>query len=137
MKTFLTILSGSLLVGVLTACSSEDIPAVDDKVISGNEGVAGVNEEHAEYTVPAFPDETNRGKILSLPESAKGVPLAANAFAVDMFRTVREQSGGNNIATAPFSVFTALSMAANGDSGQTRDGIVNRLGNGEATLEEL
>ncbi len=80
------------------------------------------------------------------PEDFQAVPLKevardnvpkANGFAIDLFRRSFAASGTDNTCISPVSVFAALAMAANGDSGPTRDNVLDVLGYDAGDLSML
>ena len=67
---------------------------------------------------------------------AEGNSGKANGFALDLFKKTLE-TGEDNLCLSPVSVFACLAMAANGDSGATRDEVLNLLGYGHNDLSQL
>lgn len=63
---------------------------------------------------------------LQLNARTRGAAEANNNFAFDLFRQVSEKQG--NFIVSPYGFFSALSMLANGDNGDTRDDILKGLG---------
>lgn len=76
---------------------------------------------------------------LQLTGTQREAMQASNEFAVSLMKDVMEMQGGESTVVSPFSLYTALSMVANGDKGTTRDRILEALGfgKGEAGLEQL
>lgn len=59
-----------------------------------------------------------------------------NGFALDLFKKTLA-TGEENLCLSPVSVFASLAMAANGDSGATRDEVLDLLGYGRCDLSQL
>lgn len=81
---------------------------------------------------------TNMYTEIPVAESAAGVTTSANDFALNVYKQISGGNVSNNICTSPYSLFVALSMAANADNGETRDQLVQLLGvEGESGIEML
>jgi len=62
---------------------------------------------------------------------------SANYFAFDLFSKINETESNKNIFLSPLSISTALSMAANGAEGETKDGIKDAIHLGNVTDDEI
>lgn len=105
MKTFKTIAIMTAAIA-LTACSNDE-PSKSDE------------------------NRTTPYRQLQLNERTRGAVDANNNFAFDLFRQVSEKQG--NFIVSPYGFFSALSMLANGDNGDTRDAILKGLGYTDGT----
>ncbi len=76
---------------------------------------------------------------LNLTSSQEAAKQANNDFAVSLMKDVMEMQNGESTVISPFSLYSTLSMSANGDTGKTRDQILRVLGfdTGIAGLEGL
>lgn len=91
----------------------------------------GENEDE----LPAPKDYT----ALKLTASQEAAKEANNDFAVALMKDVMEMQNGESTVISPFSLYSVLSMAANGDNGETRDEMLRALGfePGQAGLDKL
>lgn len=82
---------------------------------------------------PSKSDEnsTTPYRQLQLNARTRGAVESNNDFAFDLFRHVPEKHG--NFIVSPYGFFSALSMLANGDDGDTRDALLNGLGYADGT----
>lgn len=71
--------------------------------------------------------ETSKYTKIPIAESATGVTTSANEFALNVYKSISAVKQAENICTSPYSIFTALSMAANGDDATTRDELIKLL----------
>jgi serine protease inhibitor len=60
-----------------------------------------------------------------------------NLFGFDLFTRISRQNPDSNLCLSPYSIYSALAMAANGAGGETLDEFLNLLGTGENDLESL
>lgn len=76
---------------------------------------------------------------LKLTASQEAAKEANNDFAVSLMKDVMEMQNGESTVISPFSLYSVLSMAANGDNGETRDEMLRALGfePGQAGLDQL
>lgn len=109
--TYIALAFGSLF---LYSCHDSDM----------DKGEPDIPDRDLSEEVPPPHDYT--GLILT-PEQQKARE-ANNGFAVNLFKDVVAASGSENALTSAFSLNAALTMAANGDDGVTRDQIVSYLG---------
>jgi serine protease inhibitor len=63
------------------------------------------------------PDEN---KIINLDEKSAQLVEADNAFGLELFQKIREESDEENLMISPLSVSVALAMAYNGADGETK-----------------
>lgn len=107
-----------MLALVISSCSSNEDPVMNNEQESGNETIVPTD-----YTPIELTGET------------RSTLQACNNFSVNFFREALlsdvELSG--NPCYSPLSVFSTLSMLANGDGTQSRDEILNLLGLPEGT----
>lgn len=89
-----------------------------------NKGEPDIPDRDLSEEIPPYHDYT---RLILTPEQQKARE-ANNGFAVNLFKDVVAASGLENALTSPFSLNAALTMAANGDDGVTRDQIVSYLG---------
>lgn len=83
--------------------------------------------EVSETEVPAESPYT----ALRLTPAQEETRKANNDFAVSLMGDVMAMQQGESTVLSPFSLYTALSMVANGDDGATRDRILEALGLGK------
>lgn len=100
---------------LMTACSSDDVNEPKSE-----------NQENTDIT-SQIPKETPYTQI-RLNTSQKQIKNASNDFAFNLIKEISEDNG--NVVFSPYSLFACLSMAANGDTGATRDMILEALGVG-------
>lgn len=67
-------------------------------------------------------------KQIELPPSTRAAADANAGFTFKLFNEISSEDPQNNVVCSPFSMFTALSMLANGDNGESRDEILRLLG---------
>jgi serpin B len=65
---------------------------------------------------------------IDLPASTRAAADANAGFAFKLFNEIASVNSSDNVVCSPFSVFTVLSMLANGDNGESRDEILRLLG---------
>lgn len=70
---------------------------------------------------------------ISLTSTQEGIRDKSNEFAVEFFKSIGEP----NSVVAPFSVFTTLSMIANGDDGEIQEEILSGFGLQKGELDQL
>ena len=105
----------SLIIGMpFSACSNDDEPTVP-------------KEEN--------PDNTRKEIVLSRAEQE--LVARCNDFAFRLIQAADESMGKEQIVLSPLSASFALSMAANGADGSTRQEILNALGFSGFTAEEM
>lgn len=111
---------------MLSSCSSGSISETPD---------VPETPEINETEVPAESPYT----ALRLTAAQEETRKANNDFAVSLMGDVMAMQQGESTVLSPFSLYTALSMVANGDDGATRDRILESLGfgKGEAGLAML
>jgi serpin B len=81
-----------------------------------------------------IPDEN---KIINLDEKSAQLVEADNAFGLELFQTIREESDEENLMISPLSVSVALAMAYNGANGATKTEMENVLKLNGLTVEEI
>ena len=59
-------------------------------------------------------------KIINLDEKSAQLVEADNAFGLELFQKIREESDEENLMISPLSVSVALAMAYNGAVGDTK-----------------
>jgi len=75
---------------------------------------------------------------LDLPANSGQVILAANDFAINIFRTMlAHDSGQSNKLISPLSIFTCMSMVYNGSATSTRDSMTKALSLAGISLPQL
>lgn len=99
----------------LAACSSDDGPEQQK-----NPEIVDVQETE--------PTEDAAFYKIGLSPSEAGIQAAANDFALDFFRQTKASAAESNVVVSPLSTFQTLALLSNGDNGEIRDEIVNRLG---------
>jgi serine protease inhibitor len=65
------------------------------------------------------------------------IVASADTFAFEMFRRINNSKGSDNVIFSPLSISYALSMTANGASGNTRDSILKALGITDLNIDDL
>lgn len=60
-----------------------------------------------------------------------------NRFGFDLFGVLGKENPDSNLCISPYSIYTALSMAANGADNQTLDEMLSLLGFSEKALDDL
>lgn len=131
-------LSASVMGMFAFASCGNDTPDAPNITGGGNhetevkpEDKPGENEDE----LPAPKDYT----ALKLTASQEAAKQANNDFAVALIKDVMEMQKGESTVISPFSLYSVLSMAANGDNGETRDEMLRALGfePGQAGLDQL
>jgi len=95
-------------------------------------------------TLPSCNKDTNeeetvfpeRGAIV-LTRAQSEVLTQANAFAFNLFRDIEQAVPGEDVFISPLSLQAVLSMLANGAKGETRSQIVEAMGYGGFSIEEV
>ncbi len=130
-------LSASVMGMFAFASCGNDTPDAPDGTQDDKSGVEVTPPEDkpGENELPA-PKEYTALKLTASQEAAKE---ANNDFAVAMMKDVMEMQNGESTVISPFSLYTVLSMVANGDNGETRDEMLRALGfePGQAGLDKL
>jgi serine protease inhibitor len=80
------------------------------------------------------PDEN---KVIKLDEKSAQLVEADNAFGLELFQKIREESDEENLMISPLSVSVALAMAYNGADGATKTEMENVLKLNGLTVEEI
>lgn len=77
--------------------------------------------------------------IIPVSGNTRGNVETNNSFSFNLFNKLAEESAGEDAGISTYSVFSVLSMMANGDNSGTRDEILDVLGfeTGAAGLESL
>lgn len=112
MKKTLTILGMSALILLGAACSNDD---------------DGINNDIS----------NNPYKIIELTRSEQEMVGANNDFAFNFFNQLSSLEGEKNMMVSPLSLAQALSMLANGADGNTKTELMNVLGFGAYSVEEM
>lgn len=130
-------LSASVMGMFAFASCGNDTPDAPDGTQDDKSSVEVTPPEDkpGENELPA-PKEYTALKLTASQEAAKE---ANNDFAVAMMKDVMEMQNGESTVISPFSLYTVLSMVANGDNGETRDEMLRALGfePGQAGLDKL
>ena len=109
MKKTLTILGMSALILLGTACSNDD----DNNIGS------------------------NTRKDIQLTRTEQEMVGANNDFAFNFYNQLNTHVGEHNMMVSPLSLAQALSMLANGADGNTKTELMNVLGFGAYSIEEM
>lgn len=72
--------------------------------------------------------EPEQPQPLNLTQIELKVLKQGNSFGFDLFNLLGKENPDSNLCISPYSIFTALSMAANGADNQTLDEMLNLLG---------
>ncbi|HLI94949.1 MAG TPA: serpin family protein [Candidatus Baltobacteraceae bacterium] len=72
--------------------------------------------------------------VLCMCAAPASSPADYNAFGITALQQLTAQSNSENVFISPVSIGVALSMAAEGAKGATRDQIIHALGTGESDL---
>ena len=72
--------------------------------------------------------EPDQPQPLNLTQNEVKVLKQGNQFGFDLFEMLGKESPDTNLCISPYSIYTALSMAANGADSQTLDEMLNLLG---------
>lgn len=133
MKRFTIVAGASLLALCIAGCSSDspqDINPVEPPV---DEPVDNPVEED-----PVI--ERTPYKAIEMDSKTRSGVGVNNTFAFSLWSNLQKNARNDeNITVVPYSVFSVLSMMANGDDGETRDEVLRTLGleSGEAGLAAL
>jgi serpin B len=76
-------------------------------------------------------------EIRSLTSDERAVVEASNAFGIRLYASLAAATPGENLFLSPTSVSMALGMTVNGAAGQTRQELVDALGNASMTVDAL
>ena len=132
MKTFsywvAAFVAGTMMLSSCSGNGSGEAPETpEDHEVSGTDVNEGEVPAESPYTA------------LRLTPAQEETRKASNDFAVSLMGDVMAMQQGESTVLSPFSLYTTLSMVANGDDGETRDRILETLGfgNGEAGLAML
>jgi serine protease inhibitor len=79
----------------------------------------------------------NENKVIKLDEKSAQLVEADNAFGLELFQKIREESDEENLMISPLSVSVALAMAYNGADGATKTEMENVLKLNGLTVEEI
>ena len=112
MKKTLTILGMSALILLGTACNSDD-DGIDNDI------------------------SNNPYKKIELTRTEQEMVGANNDFAFNFFNQLSSLEGEKNMMVSPLSLAQALSMLANGADGNTKKELMNVLGFGAYSVEEM
>ena len=112
MKNTLTILGMSALILLGTACSNDD-DGIDNDI------------------------SNNPYKKIELTRTEQEMVGANNDFAFNFFYQLSSLEGEKNMMVSPLSLAQALSMLANGADGNTKKELMNVLGFGAYSVEEM
>ena len=78
-----------------------------------------------------------KSNIIDLDEKSAQLIEADNAFGLEMFQKVREDSNEENIMISPLSISVALAMAYNGADGDTKDEMEEAMKLNGLTTDEI
>lgn len=117
-----------LLIIVVGACSSNDEEPPTNKEV-----------ENSESENPVHDTKPSPYRNIVLSDDERCVVGLNNAFAFRLWEVINDNiDESEDIALSPSSVFSVLSMMANGDSGETRDEVMEILvGDGKIDLSEI
>lgn len=76
-------------------------------------------------------------KIIELDDKSAQLIEADNAFGLEIFQEIREESDEENIMISPLSISVALAMAYNGADGETKTEMENAMKLNGLTTEEI
>ena len=79
----------------------------------------------------------NENKLIQLDEKSAQLIEADNAFGLEIFREIREESDKENIMISPLSISVALAMAYNGADGDTKTEMESALKLNGLTPEQI
>ena len=79
----------------------------------------------------------NENKTIQLDEKSAQLIEADNAFGLEIFQKIREESDKENIMISPLSISVALAMAYNGADGATKTEMENALKLNGLTPEQI
>ena len=106
----------SIITGIACIVSCSDLDIVKDPITISS------------------PSPTEQIRKVTLSDTQSGYVEAGNAMS---FRFLKEIYSGENLICSPLSLQYAISMAANGASGETLQEIIDFLGYGEEGIEAL
>ena len=106
----------SIIAGIACIVSCSDLDIVKDPITISS------------------PSPTEQIRKVTLSDTQSGYVEAGNAMS---FRFLKEIYSGENLICSPLSLQYAISMAANGASGETLQEIIDFLGYGEEGIEAL
>jgi serpin B len=81
--------------------------------------------------------ENNEPKIIDLDEKSAQLIEADNAFGLEIFQKIRNESKDENIMISPLSISVALAMAYNGADGDTKTEMEKTLKKNGLTVDEI
>lgn len=81
--------------------------------------------------------EPDQQQPLNLTQNELKVLKQGNNFGFDLFNLLGKESPDSNVCISPYSIYTALSMAANGAGSQTLDEMLDLLGYSGKELVDL
>ena len=81
--------------------------------------------------------EPDENKIINLDEKSAQLVEADNAFGLELFQKIREESDEENLMISPLSVSVALAMAYNGADGDTKTEMKEVMKLNGLTIEEI
>jgi len=96
-----------------------------------------VSYENNSFTVTKNDLEPDENRIINLDEKSAQLVEADNAFGLELFQTIREESDEENLMISPLSVSVALAMAYNGADGDTKTEMEKVLKLKGLTTEEI
>ncbi len=79
----------------------------------------------------------DENKLIQLDEKSAQLVEADNAFGLEIFQEIREESDKENIMISPLSISVALAMAYNGADGDTKTEMENTLKLNGLTPEQI
>ena len=79
----------------------------------------------------------DENKIIQLDEKSAQLVEADNAFGLEIFQKIRQESEEENIMISPLSISVALAMAYNGADGDTKTEMEKTLKLNGLTTEEI
>ncbi|NOR75427.1 MAG: hypothetical protein GQ525_09750, partial [Draconibacterium sp.] len=79
----------------------------------------------------------DENKTIQLDEKSAQLIAADNAFGLEIFKEIREESTKENIMISPLSISVALAMAYNGADGETKTEMENTLKLNGLTPEQI
>ena len=81
--------------------------------------------------------DPDKNKIINLDEKSAQLVEADNAFGLELFQKIREESDEENLMISPLSVSVALAMAYNGADGETKTEMEEVMKLNGLTTEEI
>lgn len=121
MRTFSLYLPSLLALTVAAGCSKSQEPAPP---------AATTDTPVTSTPVPSTPS-TPAPEASATPPSAERAASDVAAFSAKLLQEVQKQAGNTNLALSPWSVESALLIAAGGAEGTTRDEMLKALGFGD------